>query len=65
MYRWWNLNSIKKYGVKTIELGIQSLDDEVLKATGRHYDYEIVKKSCDLIKKYGFTLGVQLTGRFT
>ena len=54
------LTQLKKYGVKTIELGIQSLDDEVLKATGRHYDYEIVKKSCDLIKKYSFTLGVQL-----
>ena len=54
------LTQLKKYGVKTIELGIQSLDDEVLKATGRHYNYEIVKKSCDLIKKYGFTLGVQL-----
>ena len=54
------LTQLKKYGVKTIELGIQSLDNEVLKATGRHYNYEIVKKSCDLIKKYGFTLGVQL-----
>ena len=54
------LTQLKKYGVKTIELGIQSLDDEVLKATGRHYNYDVVKKSCDLIKKYGFTLGVQL-----
>ena len=54
------LTQLKKYEVKTIELGVQSLDDEVLKATGRNYNYEIVKKSCDLIKKYGFELGVQL-----
>lgn len=54
------LTQLKKYGVKTIELGIQSLDDKVLKATGRNYTYDIVKKSCDLIKSYGFELGVQL-----
>ena len=44
------LTQLKKYGVKTIELGIQSLDDKVLRATGRNYTYDIVKKSCDLIK---------------
>lgn len=54
------LIQLKKYGVKTIELGIQSLDDKVLKATGRNYTYDIVKTSCDLIKKYGFELGIQL-----
>lgn len=54
------LTQLKKYGVKTIELGVQSLDDKVLKATGRNYTYSIVKKSCDLIKSYGFELGVQL-----
>jgi len=54
------LTQLKKYGVKTIELGIQSLDDKVLKATGRNYTYDVVKKSCDLIKNYGFELGIQL-----
>lgn len=54
------LTQLKKYGVKTIELGIQSLDDKVLRATGRNYTYDIVKKSCDLIKNYGFELGIQL-----
>ena len=52
-------NIIDSY-LKTIELGIQSLDDKVLRATGRNYTYDIVKKSCDLIKSYGFELGVQL-----
>ena len=54
------LTQLKEYGVKTIELGVQSLDDKVLQSTGRHYTYEVVKKSCDLIKSYGFELGVQL-----
>jgi len=54
------LTQLKKYGVKTIELGIQSLDDKVLRATGRNYTYDIVKRSCDLIKSYGFELGIQL-----
>ena len=54
------LTQLKKYGVKTIELGIQSLDDKVLKATGRNYTYGMVKRSCDLIKSYGFELGIQL-----
>lgn len=54
------LTQLKKNGVKTIELGVQSLDNKVLEATGRHYTYEVVKKSCDLIKSYGFELGVQL-----
>lgn len=54
------LEQLKKYGVKTIELGIQSLDSKVLEATDRKYDKGIVEKSCKLIKEYGFELGVQI-----
>lgn len=54
------LEQLKKYSVKTIELGIQSLDAEVLTATDRKYDDGVVEKSCYLIKKYNFELGVQL-----
>lgn len=54
------LEQLKKYGVQTIELGIQSLDDEVLQATDRNYKKDVVDKSAKLIKDYGFELGVQI-----
>ncbi|MBS9775891.1 MAG: coproporphyrinogen III oxidase, partial [Fusobacterium sp.] len=55
------LTQLKKYGVQTIELGVQSLDPEVLKATDRAtYGADLVGKSSALIKKYGFELGIQL-----
>lgn len=54
------LSQLKFYGVKTIELGVQSLDDSVLEKTGRKYNFDIVKKSSELIKKYNIDLGIQL-----
>ena len=54
------LDRLKKYGVTTIELGVQSLDDEVLKLSGRGHDSSVVKKSVKLIKEYGFSLGLQM-----
>ncbi|MDY5306067.1 elongator complex protein 3 [Fusobacterium gastrosuis] len=54
------LKQLKKYGVQTIELGIQSLDSKVLSATDRKYDEGVVENSCKLIKKYEFELGIQL-----
>lgn len=54
------LTLLKKYGVDTIELGVQSMDDEVLTASGRGHDSASVYKASELIKKYGFTLGHQI-----
>lgn len=54
------LDNLKFYSVDTIELGVQSFDDEVLKASNRGHDSSIVYKSCELIKSYGFELGIQL-----
>ncbi|WP_022820178.1 elongator complex protein 3 [Fusobacterium russii] len=54
------LEQLKSYGVKTIELGIQSLDPVVLAATDRRYDEGVVETACSLIKEYGFELGVQI-----
>lgn len=54
------LDQLKEYGVKTIELGIQSLDSVVLAATDRKYDKGVVEEACSLIKEYGFELGVQI-----
>lgn len=54
------LDNLKHYGTDIIELGVQSFDDEVLKASNRGHNSGIVYKSCDLIKSYGFELGIQL-----
>lgn len=54
------LKRLKKYGVKIIELGVQSLDETVLKDSNRGHKSDIVYKSAELIKDYGFTLGIQL-----
>lgn len=53
------LELLKKYSVKVIELGIQSFDGDVLKKSGRFYSPDEAEKACILIKKYGFSLGVQ------
>lgn len=53
------LEELKENGVKTIELGVQSLDIEVLKLSNRGHDPECVYTSSDLIKKWNFNLGLQ------
>ncbi|MEN6350120.1 MAG: radical SAM protein [Syntrophomonas sp.] len=47
-------------GVGTIELGVQSFSDEVLKASLRGYLCDDVFKACHLIKQQGLKLGIQL-----
>ena len=54
------LESLKSYGVRAIELGAQSLDDEVLKANDRGHTEKDVLKASELIKKHGFELGLQI-----
>lgn len=54
------LEILKKFNVKTIELGIQSFDDEVLKNSKRGHTSETAFKSCKLITDYGFELGLQM-----
>lgn len=54
------LDNLKRYNADTIELGVQSLDEEVLQKSGRGHDSAIVYKSSQLIKDYGFELGIQL-----
>ena len=54
------LDNLKRFGVDVIELGVQSFDDEVLRFSERGHDSAVVYKSCELIKSYGFTLGIQL-----
>lgn len=54
------LDNLKRYKVDVIELGVQSFDEDVLKAAGRGHDSKCVYKACNLIKSYGFELGIQL-----
>ncbi|PLV59840.1 radical SAM protein [Thermotoga sp. KOL6] len=51
---------LKRYGVETIEIGVQSFVDEILDASKRGYTAKEAEKTCKLIKKYGFTLSVHL-----
>lgn len=53
------LKNLKKYGVDIIELGVQSLDEEVLNLSNRGHDPACVYSSSKLIKDYGFKLGLQ------
>lgn len=54
------LDILKQYGVTSIELGAQSMQDDVLKVNLRgHTEEDVVKASC-LIKQYGFSLGLQM-----
>lgn len=54
------LSILKEYGVKTIELGAQSMDEGVLKASGRGHTAEDVRRASRLIKKAGFSLILQM-----
>ena len=54
------LKILKQKNVKIIELGVQSMDDDVLQASKRGHTSEQVVKASNLIKKYGFTLGHQV-----
>ncbi len=50
----------KKYGMDIIELGIQSLDDEVLKLSNRGHTKTDSENASRLIKEHGFALGHQV-----
>ena len=55
------LDNLKHYGADVIELGVQSMDDDVLRLSERGHTQEDVYRACKLIKSYGcFTLGIQL-----
>ena len=54
------LELLKKYGVKTIELGVQSSNDFILSKCKRGHSFNDVKKAAKLIRKNKFNLGVQM-----
>lgn len=54
------LDRLKKYGVKTIELGSQSMVEEVLQKSGRGHTVRDTIESAKLIKSHGFELILQM-----
>ena len=54
------LKLLKKYGVKTIELGVQSTNDYILKKCKRGHTFQDVKKASKLIRRHRFILGHQM-----
>lgn len=53
------LDLLVKYKVKTIELGAQSLDEQVLECSHRGHSIEAVTKASKMIKQRGINLGIQ------
>lgn len=54
------LKLLSYYGVKSIELGAQSMSDEVLRLNRRGHSRQQVIESSNLIKESGFELGLQM-----
>ena len=54
------LHRLRRFGVETVELGAQSMDDEVLLLSGRGHTAEDVETAARLIKAQGFRLILQM-----
>lgn len=54
------LARLERYGVQTVELGAQSLDDEVLRFSGRGHTAADVERASRLIRSAGFKLILQM-----
>ena len=54
------LTLLTKYGVKTIELGVQSMNDEILDKAKRGHTRDDVINASNLIRQYGIRLGHQI-----
>ncbi len=53
------IDILQEYGVTAVELGVQSLDAEVLKQSKRGHTVEDTIKACALIRERGISLGIQ------
>ena len=51
---------LKAYGVATVELGVQSMNDRVLKLSQRGHTAEDTRKAVFMLKDSGFKVGIQL-----
>ena len=51
---------LKAYGVETVELGAQSMDDEVLRLSGRGHKAADTERAAELVKGSGLSLILQM-----
>jgi histone acetyltransferase (RNA polymerase elongator complex component) len=51
---------LKTLGVSTVELGTQSMDDDVLRMTRRGHTARDTEKAAELLRQHGFKIGIQL-----
>ncbi len=54
------LSLLKEYEVAVVELGAQSMADEVLTRSGRGHKSDDTVNAVQLLKEHGFTIGLQL-----
>lgn len=54
------LQRLVKYGVNTVELGVQSMDDGILDAANRGHSAQDVVDGVQRLREYGLTVGIQL-----
>ena len=54
------LENLQKHHVSTIELGVQSMDDAVLRASNRGHTSDDVRAAVKMIRRYPFMLGLQI-----
>ena len=54
------LDFLRAYGVRTVELGVQSMDDQVLRLSGRGHTAGDAEKAAALVKAAGFELILQM-----
>ena len=54
------LEILREYPVKTVEIGVQSMDDRVLEKSRRGHSAADTIRSVTLLKRYGFEIGLQM-----
>lgn len=54
------LARLRRYGVRTVELGAQSMDEAVLRLAGRGHSAEDTRRAAALVKAGGFALVLQM-----
>lgn len=55
------IKKLKKYGVKSVELEVQSTNEYILKKSNLEYNYETIKKASKLIRWNRMKLGFQVS----
>lgn len=53
------IQRLKRYGLDVVELGAQSMDDNVLRLSGRGHKASDTEKASALLRENGFTFGLQ------